>query len=141
VSRTRTAGAVAAASALLLGLSGCSVVAAFSPHVEAEIYDTAKDLAADKASAIGMPGFIPDDATVIRVDWDTQTGAAILTYTSPTHYKEGTCSGEVPLPKPSIQDSWWPIASLPATALSCSDGWTGFVIGNETFAALPAKKG
>lgn len=139
--RIRTAGAVATALTLALGLSGCSVVAAFTPHVEAEIYDSAKEFTPAKTSAFGSPSFVPDDATIIRADWDTESGAAILTYTSAKHYKEGTCTAEAALPKPAIQDSWWPTDGLPAKGVSCPGGWSAFVIGNQTYAALPAKKG
>jgi len=135
VPRTRTAGVIATTSLLALALSGCSVVSAFTPHVEAEIFDTAKDMKASGTSAFGSPGFIPDDATIIRVDFDRQNGSAILTYTSPTIVVPKVCTKETAVPKPPIEDSWWPVDGLPAKAYGCPNGWTVFNIGQQVWAA------
>ncbi|MFK3669682.1 hypothetical protein ACI2IX_05865 [Leifsonia aquatica] len=137
--RPRTVGLIAAASAAALALSGCSVVEAFSPHVDAQIFDTAKEFKAAKTSTFGSPTFVPDDATIIRVDYDTQTGAAILTYASPTLLAKDVCTGQTTAPKPAIQDSWWPVDAVPATASKCPGGWSAFAIGQQVYAALPAK--
>ena len=133
--RIRTAGVIATTIALALALSGCSVITAFEPHVSSEIYDTAKDMKAANTAVFGSPEFVPDDATIIRVDYDTQDGSAIMTYTSKTHVAPGTCAKEVPVPKPTIQDSWWPVDGLPAKAGDCGGGWSGFAIGDQVFAA------
>lgn len=138
--RFRTAGLAVAASAAALALSGCSVVAAFTPHVDAEIYDSAKEFKAADTAVFGSPTFVPDDATIIRVDYDTESGAAILTYTSPTLLAKDVCSGETATPKPAIQDSWWPVDGIPEKASTCPGGWSAFAIGQQVFAALPAKK-
>ncbi|MFF2053139.1 hypothetical protein ACFVU2_16170 [Leifsonia sp. NPDC058194] len=137
--RSRTVGLVVAASAAALALSGCSVVEAFSPHVDAQIYDSAKEFKAVKTAAFGSPAFVPDDATIIRVDYDTQSGAAILTYASPTLLAKDVCSGETTTPKPAIQDSWWPVDGLPEKSSKCPGGWSAFAIGQQVYAALPAK--
>ncbi len=135
--RIRVAGLVASASALALTLTGCSVVTAFVPHVDTAIYATAKDLKAAPTASFGSPRFLPDDAALIRVDYDTQTGAVILTYGSKAHFAPGTCQQQAPLPKPAIQDSWWPVDGLPAGGFHCAGGWTAFVMGDQVFAALP----
>ncbi len=138
--RTRSAGLlVVSAAALVLTLSGCSVLSAFTPHVEAEIYDSAKEFTAAKTVAFGSPSFVPADATIIRVDYDTETKGAIMTYTSKTHYVKGTCTKETGIPKPDIKDSWWPVDGFPATAVSCPGGWSAFTIGDQVYAALGAK--
>ncbi|WP_313546727.1 hypothetical protein [Leifsonia aquatica] len=137
--RPRTVGLIAAASAAALALSGCSVVEAFSPHVDAQIFDNAKEFKAAKVSTFGSPTFVPDDATIIRVDYDTQTGAAILTYTSPSMVPQGACSGEGPTPRPDIQDSWWPVDGIPEKSATCPGGWFAFNIGQQVWAALPSK--
>ena len=140
--RIRTAGVIATMSALALALSGCSVLTAFSPHVESEIFDTAKDMKAAKTSTFGSPTFVPDDATIIRVDYDTQGKGAILTYTSKTHFKAGTCTKAVKMQKPEIQDSWWPATGVPEQGVSCPGGWTAFAAGDQIYAATlssPAK--
>jgi hypothetical protein len=141
VPRFRIAGLAVAVTASALALSGCSVVAAFSPHVDAQIYDSAKEFTASDTAAFGSPRFVPDDATIIRVDYDTQTGAAMMTYTSPTLLAKGVCSGDAAIPKPSIADSWWPVDGFPEKATSCPGGWSAFAIGQQVYAAMsPASK-
>jgi hypothetical protein len=142
VPRTRRLGLAVAAVSLVAALSGCSLVAAFSPHVEPAIYDTAKDFAAANTTNIGSPSFIPDDAKIIRVDVDTRSLEAIMTYTSPTLLKPGVCTlTKVAPPKPTIQDSWWPISGIPTNAsYSCPGGWSGFTIGPQVYLVRPATK-
>ena len=136
--RFRLVAAVVSASVVTIGLSGCSVVSAFAPHVDAAIFDTAKELTPSATKAFGSPAFIPADATIIRVDYDTENAAAILTYTSKTHFVKGTCEKPADIPKPAVQDSWWPTAGVPAKAVSCPGGWSAFTIGNQVYAARPA---
>ena len=136
--RIRTAGVIATVSALALALSGCSVVTAFEPHVSSEIYDTAKDMKASNTRVFGSPGFVPDDATIFRVDYDTQNGTAIMTYTSKSHVVPGSCDKVTATPKPTIQDSWWPVDGLPAQAGDCGGGWSAFAIGDQVYAAKAA---
>ena len=138
VHRFRLAAAVVSASVVIVGLTGCSVLTAFAPHVDSAIFDTAKELTPSATSAFGSPTFIPADATIIRVDYDTQNPAAILTYTSKTHFATGTCTKPAAVPKPAVQDSWWPTAAIPAQGVSCPGGWSAFVIGNQVYAARPA---
>jgi hypothetical protein len=139
VPRYRTAGLAVAAAAAALALSGCSVVAAFTPHVDAQIFDTAKEFKAANTAVFGSPTFVPDDATIIRVDYDTQSGAAILTYTSPTLLAPDVCKSQTTAPKPDIQDSWWPVDGIPQTAAKCPGGWSAFAIGQQVWASMPAK--
>ncbi|WP_374009748.1 hypothetical protein [Leifsonia sp. LS-T14] len=138
--RIRTIGVIATMSAIAVALSGCSVLTAFEPHVSAEIFDSAKEMKATNTAVFGSPSFVPDDATIIRVDYDTQNGSAILTYTSKTHLAPGTCTKETTAPKPAIQDSWWPVDGIPAKAGDCGDGWSVFAIGDQVWAAKAATK-
>ncbi|MGO4592972.1 hypothetical protein AB4Z18_04025 [Leifsonia sp. 2TAF2] len=138
--RIRTAGVIATTSALALALSGCSVVSAFEPHVDSAIWDTAKEMKASDTAVFGSPTFIPDDATIIRVDYDTQAGTAILTYTSKTHVIPKVCTKSVPMPKPDIQDSWWPVDGLPPKASGCPGGWSAFTVGDQVWAAKAPTK-
>jgi hypothetical protein len=138
VPRIRTVGVIATTSALALALSGCSVLTAFEPHVSAEIFDTAKDMKAANTAVFGSPSFVPEDAAIIRVDYDTHDGSAIMTYTSKTHLLPNTCTKETVVPKPTIQDSWWPVDGLPAKAGDCGGGWSAFAIGDQVWAAKAA---
>lgn len=135
--RIRLVGLAASAAALAVTLTGCSVVAAFVPHVDSAIYDSAKEFTPTSTAAFGSPTFVPDDATIIRVDYDTKGGGAILTYSSKTHFVAGTCEKAAPVPKPTVQDSWWPVDGIPAQGVSCPGGWTAFLIGDQVYAATP----
>jgi hypothetical protein len=141
VPRIRTAGVIATTSALALALSGCSVLTAFEPHVDSAIWDTAKEMKASNTALIGSPTFVPDDATIIRVDYDTQNGSAIMTYTSKTLLTPNVCSGSVATPKPPIEDSWWPVQGIPPESSKCPNGWAAFGIGQQVWAVKsPTKK-
>ncbi|WP_223691725.1 hypothetical protein [Leifsonia poae] len=132
----RLAGLLVATSATAIALSGCSVIAAFTPHVDSDIFDTAKELTPSVTAAFGSPAFIPADATIIRVDYDTEGTGAILTYTSKTHFAAGTCTKTTSIPKPSVQDSWWPVDGMPKEAQSCPGGWAAFAIGDQVYASV-----
>ena len=136
--RIRLAGLAISASAVAVTLTGCSVVSAFTPHVDSAIFADMKAFTPSATSAFGSPSFLPDDATIIRVDYDTQNRAAIMTYVSKTHFKAGTCDKPAAVPKPDIEDSWWPISGIPAQGVSCPGGWTGFLIGDQVYAAVPS---
>ncbi len=136
--RTRRLGLAVAAVPLVVALSGCSVMATFTPHVEPAIYDTAKDLQASKNTSIGSTTFVPDDATVIRIDYDTQTNEAIMTYTSPTLLRPDVCTGAAKTTTPSIQDSWWPVSGIPAEGSTCPGNWVAFAIGQQVYAMRSA---
>ncbi|MCI0159197.1 hypothetical protein KNO15_21050 [Leifsonia shinshuensis] len=138
--RTRRLGLAIAAVPLVAALSGCSVVAAFTPHVEPAIYDTAKELQSSSNASLGSMTFVPDDAKVIRIDYDTQTDEAIMTYTSPTLLRPDVCKGAAATPKPTIQDSWWPVSGVPAEGSACPGKWVAFAIGQQVYAIRPATK-
>jgi hypothetical protein len=137
VHRIRLAGLAVSATAAALTLTGCSVITAFVPHVEAAIYADMKEFTPSGTSAFGSPAFLPDDATLIRVDYDTQGKGAIMTYTSPTHFKAGTCDKPTKVAAPDIQDSWWPLEGVPTDGFSCPGGWTAVAIGTQVYASIP----
>ncbi|MFF1634401.1 hypothetical protein [Leifsonia sp. NPDC058248] len=138
--RIRLAGLAVSVSTLAIGLTGCSVISAFTPHVDSAIFASAKEFTPSATASFGSPAFIPADASIIRVDYDTQGKGAILTYTSKTHFVKGTCEKAAPLPTTQIQDSWWPVAALPKQGVSCPGGWTAFAIGDQIYAAIPTSK-
>jgi hypothetical protein len=140
VQRVRLAGLAASFAAVAVTLTGCSVIGAFTPHVDSAIYADAKEFTASATSAFGSPTFLPDDATIIRVDYDTQGKGAILTYSSKTHFKAGTCTAATKMLKPEIQDSWWPSAGVPDQGVSCPGGWTAFANGDQIYAATLVSK-
>ncbi len=130
---------VAVSSALIVAtLSGCSVLQSFAPNVTSDIFASHTDFKNGSTTGFGSPTWLPDDATTIRVDYRNDGSAAILTYTSKGHFASGTCTASTAVPKPPVQDSWWPVTGLPATAVSCPGGWSAFVIGDQVFAAKGA---
>ena len=127
---------VAGASTLLVAtLGGCGALQSLTPNVASDIFASKTDFTPAATAAFGSPTWVPDDATTIRVDYDSNAGAAILTYTSKKHFAPGTCTASAPVPKPPIQDSWWPVDTVPASAVSCPGGWKAFVVGDQVYAA------
>ncbi|MFF1878282.1 hypothetical protein [Leifsonia sp. NPDC058230] len=135
--RIRLAGLAVAATAAAVTLTGCSVITAFVPHVDSAIYADMKEFTPSATSAFGSPTFLPDDATIIRVDYDTQGRGAIMTYASPTHFKAGTCDKPAKIATPDIKDSWWPLEGTATDGFSCPGGWTAVAIGAQVYASIP----
>ena len=134
----RIALAATASVLLVASLGGCAAFQSLSSNVASDIFASKADFTPSATSAFGSPTWLPDDATTIRVDYDRNAGTAILTYTSAKHFAPGTCTASSPVPKPPIQDSWWPVDTVPATAVSCTGGWKAFVLGNQVYAAKGA---
>ena len=131
----RIAFAFASSTLLVATLGGCAAIQSLSPSVSSDIFAARSDFTAAATAPFGSPAWLPADATTIRVDYETDGSAAILTYTSKKHFADGTCTASVPAPKPPIQDSWWPVENIPASSVSCTGGWRAFVLGDQVFAA------
>ncbi|HEY2557466.1 MAG TPA: hypothetical protein VGI08_10190 [Diaminobutyricibacter sp.] len=131
----RIAFAFAASTLLVATLGGCAALQSLSPNVSSEIFATKSDFTTAATSAFGSPAWLPADATTIRVDYESDGTGAILTFTSKKHFADGTCTASAPVPKPPIQDSWWPADTVPASAVSCPGGWHAFALGDQVFAA------
>ncbi len=127
--------AVVASSLLAAALGGCAALQSLSPSVSSDIFASKTDFTTAATAAFGSPTWLPDDATTIRVDYMKDGSAAILTYTSKKHFAPGTCTASAPVPKPPIQDSWWPSDTVAKTALACAGGWRTFLIGDQVYAA------
>lgn len=133
-SRIARAAIVGLSAAIVL--SGCSVLQAFTPNVSSDIFATQPEFAKASTKAFGSPTWLPADATIIRVDYRDDGSAAIITYTSKTHFAAGKCTAKAAVPKPPIQDSWWPVTGIPADGVDCGKGWSAFAIGDQVFAAM-----
>ena len=131
----RIAFAFAASTLLVATLGGCATLQSLSPSVSSDIFAAKSDFTTAATAAFGSPAWLPADATSIRVDYRTDGSAAILTYTSKKHFADGACTGSAPVPKPPIQDSWWPVDTVPASAVSCAGGWHAFFLGDQVYAA------
>lgn len=126
---------VAICSSLVIGLSGCALVATVSPDVDSQLLPDTSALHTAAPVAYPTPRFVPSDATMIRIDYDTRSGTAIMTYTSEKHTTAGACTGGVHTPTPPLQDTWWPVTGIPHTSSACAGGWSVFTIGNQVFAS------
>jgi hypothetical protein len=135
VKPARIVTASVAGALLVSALSGCAAVQSFSPSVSSDIFASKKDFTTAATKAFGSPSWLPDDATTIRVDYEGDGGAAILTYTSKKHFAPGKCTAAAAVPKPPIQDSWWPVDTVPKAAVSCGGGWHAFTLGDQVYAA------
>jgi hypothetical protein len=126
-----------AATGLVAALSGCTLAAAITPPVESQLYPTKADATASNAT-IAIPSWVPDDAQMIRIKENSQTGEAIMQFGDPAPEAIGTaCDASIAGNMPALDDTWWPQA-LDTSALTCQDGWhISFMYGSQYFAWKP----
>ena len=131
--RFRTLAVVVPTTALIVtALAGCTALQTFAPTVTSDIFTDTKDMAKNAPAGFTAPTWVPADATVIRVDFSTAGDGAMIMYTSKTHFADGTCTAKTAIPKPTIQDTWWP-DKVPADAQSCPGGWAAFAVGDQVY--------
>ena len=132
--KTRALPAALAAAGLVAALSGCTLANAITPPVEAQLYPTAADGRASNAS-IPIPSWVPDDATMIRIKENSETGATIMQFTTGAAVLGGACEPGATDAAPALQDTWWPQTLPPVENINCQDGWKIFGAGNGMFDA------
>jgi hypothetical protein len=126
-----------AAAGLVTALSGCTLAAAITPPVESQLYPTKADATGPDAT-LEIPSWVPDDAQMIRIKENTQTGDAIMQFGDPAPEPIGApCDASVAGNLPALDDTWWPQA-LATDAVTCQDGWhISFMYGSQFFAWKP----
>ncbi len=122
-----------AATALVASLSGCTLASALTPPVESELYATKADATGPQVT-IPLPSFVPDDAQMIRIKQNAETGDAILKWDDPAPEDLGVAC-DPPLTEVSapLDDTWWPQQISP-DSVACFDDWRVARIG-ATFVA------
>lgn len=134
--RALLAGLVAAGTVVVL--SGCTLANAITPPVESQLYPTKADATGADAT-IAIPAWVPDDAQMIRIKENSETGAAIMQFGDPAPEPIGTaCDASIAGNPPPMDDTWWPQALPPTEELTCQDGWhIAFLYGSQFFAWKP----
>jgi len=126
-----------AAAGLVATLSGCTLASAITPPIETQLYPTTADARASSAT-IEVPSWVPDDAQMIRIKENSETGAAIMQFGDPAPEPiGGPCDASIAGNMPPLDDTWWPQA-LDTSAITCQDGWhISFMYGSQYFAWKP----
>lgn len=124
----------AAGAAAALTLSGCTVVQDTFQVGEREFaYATAAE--AEKSDeAFRFQGFLPDDATDVRLVAQLDGDQSVMQWVSPTPFASEHCTeGEVTSePDPELDADWLP-SSLPADGFLCGS-WTVVRSGDTQYA-------
>ncbi|WP_066041040.1 hypothetical protein [Herbiconiux solani] len=123
-----------AAAGLVVTLSGCTLANAITPPVSAQLYPTAADGKASNAS-IPLPSWVPDDATMIRIKSNTETGDTIMQFTAAAQTIGAPCDASIAGNLPPMQDTWWHQVLPPAEQIVCQDGWHIFISGTSEWNA------
>jgi hypothetical protein len=129
--RALTAGLVMAGVAV--ALSGCSIANAITPPVETQLYPTAADGKASSAT-IPLPGWVPDDATMIRIKTNTDSGDTIMQFDAAAQTIGTACDPSMASKLPKLNDTWWHQV-LPSDGITCQDGWHIFIAGTTEYNA------
>ncbi|MGA1837518.1 hypothetical protein VD659_11360 [Herbiconiux sp. 11R-BC] len=126
-----------AAAGLVAALSGCTLANAITPPVQAALYPTLADSQAS-SSVVKAPSWVPENAVMIRMKENTETGDAIMQFGVPTPATIGTtCDPSIAGNTPPLDDTWWPQA-LDTSNILCQDGWhIVFMYGSQYFAWKP----
>ncbi|SDY43047.1 hypothetical protein [Herbiconiux ginsengi] len=121
-----------AAAGLVATLSGCTLANAITPPIETAVYATTPDSRAAGAT-LPLPSFVPDDAVMIRIKENSETGDAILVFGDGAPEPIGApCDASEADSAPALDDTWWP-QSIPTDGVTCIDGWHIFVLSATQF--------
>jgi hypothetical protein len=121
--RSRIAAAAFIAAGVAVAVNGCSLLEAVDPPIQSAIYATAPEGKAADAP-VAIPSWIPDDAMMVRVKINHDTGAEILMFTPAKNEQIGTPCTAVPSQNPpALDDTWWLSALPPDESITCQDGW------------------
>lgn len=112
----------AAGTAATLALSGCGILQDTFQVGEREFtFDTAAEAEASNES-FRFQGFLPGDATDVRLIAQLDGHAAVMRWTSPTVFDSEHCTAATVTTEPEIEADWLP-EQLPEGGMDCSD-WT-----------------
>lgn len=139
--------------AVATSLSGCSLANAINPPISSAIYATVGE-AQSAGSSVAVPGWVPADATIIRIKTDVSHNTKIMTFlvpqpkiaadapagtVAPTVAAPigGECDASISANRPVLDDSWWIQSIAPDAAITCVDGWHVIIQGLRIFAWTP----
>lgn len=106
----------------ILALSGCGIVQdAFQVGEREFTFETAAEAEASD-EAFRFQGFLPEDATDVRLIAQLDGHAAVMRWTSPTVFESEHCTPAPVTTEPEIDADWLP-EQLPEHGSACRD-WT-----------------
>lgn len=121
-SRTRTLAASAVALVAATALVGCATVQDTFQIGEREFrFPTAAE-AEQSGESFRFQGFLPDDATDVRLVSQLDGNTAVMRWTSPTPFSSEHCS-PAPVTSEPRHDVDWGIDPLPTDGIACGI-WT-----------------
>lgn len=111
-----------AAGLAALTLTGCTIAQDVLQVGQREFtYETAADADASRES-FRFQGFLPEDATDVRLLAQLDGHAAVMRWTSPTSFTSAHCVEEPVTSEPDL-DADWSLDPLPPEGLVCGS-WT-----------------
>lgn len=124
----------AAGAAAALMLSGCTIAQDTFQVGQREFTYASADEAEGSRESFRFQGFLPDDATDIRLVAQLDGDQSVMQWVSPTpfaseHCEEGEVTSE---PDPELEADWLP-GSLPTEGYIC-DAWTVVRSGDTQYA-------
>ncbi|AXH36676.1 hypothetical protein DVJ78_15785 [Humibacter sp. BT305] len=134
--RSRVAAAAFIAAGVAVVVNGCTLLEAVDPPIQSAIYATGAE--AKASSTIPAPTWVPDDASMVRVKANSDSGAELMQFTvaSPL-IVGGPCSVPASQDPPVLDDTWW-VQALPTDDLvNCEGDWYVFASGSVYYAWIP----
>ncbi len=121
--RSRVAAAAFIAAGVAVVVNGCTLLEAVDPPVSSAIYATATEGKASDAT-VKVPSWVPDDATMVRIKANSDTGAEILEFTPAKPETIGApCTTPASAAPPVLDDTWWLQTQPTDDVVVCQDGW------------------
>lgn len=123
---------VAAGAAAALTLTGCTAVQDTFQVGEREFtYETAAEAESSRES-FRFQGFLPDDATEVRLVAQLDSDQSVMQWVSPTTFDSEHCTEGAVTSEPEIEADWLP-SSLPTEGFLCG-AWTVVRSGDTQYA-------
>lgn len=126
--RTARITAAAALAASAVALTGCTAVQDTFQVGQREFFYPTSAAAEESGESFRFQGFLPDDATDVRLLAQLDGHAALMRWTSATHFDSEHCTTAPVTSEPELHAQWLP-DSLPETGFACG-AWTVVRTGN-----------
>lgn len=122
-----------ASAVAVAALSGCTFFQdTFQVGQREFTYDTAAEADAS-GEAFRFQGFLPDDATDVRLIAQLDGDESVMRWTSPTPFRSEHCTAEAITTEPEIDADWLP-ETLPSDGFACGTSWVVVRDGDTQYA-------
>lgn len=132
--RSRIAAAAFIAAGVAVVVNGCTLLEVVDPPIQSAIYTTGAD-GKSASATVTIPSWVPDDAQMVRIKTNNDSGATILEFTVVTVPPLGGACDVAPSQNvPQLDDTWW-VQQLPADdGVICWEGYYVWANGTTYFA-------